>query len=322
MSEHLDSLLESILTSGVSEETLEVIVVNDGSTDSTESLLQQKLTEPFWSKHLKVLNHFPARGRYESRLLGAKAAQGTLLFFLDSRVELLPEQGHHLRELLGQHSHLMGMPEIDETQSLFNLYWKRSHQFIFRKHFSDVKNGFYLNSENYEQYAKGTGMLIVPKADFLQACEKLGPTAIQADDTLLLQQIVERTPLFVCEKLSFAWEPRQTWVEFLKRLMDRGPGFVQYHFGLRTFFFYVFVACLLGTVCLLGFSWIYFSSLLPGLLLLFILAVSTVLMMTRNLWEIIRLAPLHILVLVSFSLGIVYGIYFQSLQYLSKPRRS
>jgi glycosyltransferase involved in cell wall biosynthesis len=315
----LPPLLESLERSGVLPLLTEVLVVNDGSTDDTQDILfKMQMISP-WKELLQVLPLKPHRGRFEARKQGAMKARGRLLFFVDLRILFPEDTGERLETLLQAHHHLMGMPRVDGSKSLFNLYWLRSHEWIYRKHFQDAELGFYLNSENYEEYSKETGVLIVPKNEFLQACEKFGDAVIMADDSILLREMVKTHDLFVTSRFSFDLEPRQTWKEFLWRLIDRGPGFVEYHFFTqRTRFFYASCLTILAASFTLVFSANHFHSLLPGLLLLSTTGCLSVLLITRKPLEVPRLMPLHFLVLCSFSIGIFYGL-FHFLVYGRKP---
>ena len=311
MSESLGPLLKDLGASGLAEAFLEIIVVNDGSTDSTKNLLQIFSTELIYKNKLKVIHNKKSQGRFEARRQGAVSAKGELVFFLDSRIYLIPGTTEKIISSLQKHSFLMGMTIIDISKSVFNLYWERTHAWIYRKHYQDVKKGFYLSSENYEQYSKGTGLLVALKDDFLKACDKLGSVKIMADDTLLIQEIVQKHPIYVTSEFQFGWEPRQNLSEFLVRLFDRGPGFVQYHFfKQRTRFFYASLLAFTFGIFVLWGSWVQSSSLLPGLLSLIAIAGFSLILVTRNIFEFLKMFFLHILVLISFSAGILYGIVY------------
>lgn len=311
MSTYLRPLLESFLSSSCDSFITEYIVVNDGSTDDTMAVLNAMSQESNWKGKLKVLDFSISQGRYQARKQGAMAAKEDLVFFSDTRVVLPGDAGPKLKELLKSHRYLMGMPFIDTSKSLFSLYWDRSHQWIYRKYFRDVKNGFYLNAENYEQYAKGTGMLIVEKRKFLDTCEGFGSEDLLSDDTLLLKEIVKTNPLFVSEKFAFEWEPRQSLKEFLWRLVDRGPGFVEYNFFYqRNRFFYAAIFAASFAVLVLVLSGFFLGSVLLGLLALFGVGAASVFLITQRPFEVLKLIPLHLLVLCSFSIGILYGLCY------------
>jgi glycosyltransferase involved in cell wall biosynthesis len=311
MASYLSSLLESFSASGCLSFIAEVIVVNDGSIDETASLLEQLQRDSEWGHKLRVITNESSKGRFAARKQAALAAKSELVFFSDTRISIPKDLGPKLSTLLEKHRFLMGVPIIDVSKSIFNLYWDRSHQWIFRKHFRDAKKGFFLNSENYEQYVKGTGMLIVEREVFLKSCESLGAGDILADDTLVMFEIVKCNPIFVSDKFLFGWEPRQSWSEFLFRLFDRGPGFVQYNIlSKRNRFFYAFIFAVLFAIFTVLTTTLLMNSFLAGVAILLILGALSVVILTRNPVEILKLLPLHFCVLCSFSLGVLYGILY------------
>lgn len=320
MSSYLRPLLESFRSSGCDAFVSEYIVVNDGSTDQTSEVLRGLSLDTTWKTKLKVVENQEGKGRFKVRNQGALAANEDLLFFCDTRVLLPPVAGENLEQLLKAHRFLMGMPYIDTAKSVFSLYWDRSHRWIYRKYFRDVKDGFYLNSENYEQYAKGTGLLIVDKEVFLKACDSFGSEGLLSDDTLLMKEIVRTNPIFVIEKFSFEWEPRQSCGEFLWRLIDRGPGFVEYNFFYqRNRFFYAAVCAGAFGVFVVTLAVLSGGSFLSGIFVLLGLGAGSVLLMTRRIDEVIKLVPLHLLVLCSFSMGVVYGLCYHVFTRRQRP---
>ncbi len=311
MVQYLEPLLRSIVSFGLTGALIEIIVVDDGSTDTTQERLRSLTNDLFKKDFLKILHNKVAKGRFEARRQGALLATGELVFFLDSRILLIPGTIQKIISSLSEYSYLMGMTFIDVSKSVFNLYWERTHEWIYRKHYTDVKNGFYLNLENYEQYSKGTGILVVPKNVFLSSCAAIGTSEVMADDTLLIKDIIQRHPLYVTSEFQFAWEPRQSLSEFLLRLFDRGPGFVQYHFFKnQTRFFYGSLMALFFTLFVLVFSYVQGGSLLPGIFLILSAGGFSIMLVTKNPSEVSKLFFLHLLVLISFSSGVIYGVFY------------
>ncbi len=311
MSLYLRPLLESFISSGCSTFISEYIVVNDGSHDDTTTIIESLKSENLWHDKLHLITNTVEQGRFVARKQGALAAKEDLIFFADTRVLLAEDAGQKLKELLKTHKYLMGMPIINTKKSIFNLYWERSHQWIYRKHYQAVKNGFYLTYDNYESYAKGTGMVILERSEFLRCCEVIGTNEMLADDTVLLREVVKKHPLFVTENFAYLWEPRQRLSDFLLRLIDRGPGFVQYNFFTkRNKFFFSSILAFLYACFALSLSTIFFGSFFLGLVILITTGASSIFLFTKNPAEVAKLLPLHILVLTAFSIGIFYGLLY------------
>jgi glycosyltransferase involved in cell wall biosynthesis len=91
----LVTTLQSVLQQ--THPALEIIVVDDGSTDDTQQVL-----EPF-SSHITVLRQ-PNRGLAGARNTGFQAATGEYILFLDSDDLLLPNALEHFADFLNRHS--------------------------------------------------------------------------------------------------------------------------------------------------------------------------------------------------------------------------
>jgi glycosyltransferase involved in cell wall biosynthesis len=306
MSDYIPELWESLIKSNTLDFLEEVVFVNDGSTDSTESVIKNlmKANGKITYVDLKT-NH----GRFIARYRGAEAARGTHLLFLDTRVTLSESFGLCLKSLLESHDALQGTVHIDVKKSVYNLYWQRSHETLFRRHYRDSRNGFYLTPDNYESYLKGTTVFLCMRQHFLKACDKYKNRPLHSDDTFLMREIVAETPIWVDNRLSIEWEPRQGYFPFLQRLWERGPKFAEYHVlerkGLYFFLFLGWSATVLVTLILIIVSPLCGFTLLGSGLA--ILALST-LAFARSPVEFVRLVPIHVGTILAYGLGAIYGV--------------
>ena len=107
--------VESVL--GQSYENLELIVVDDGSTDGTAALF-----ENYPDKRLRFLRYEQNRGACHARNYGAERSTGEYLAFQDSddvwHRDKLEKQIHHIRET-GADMSFCGMNRISESGSQF-----------------------------------------------------------------------------------------------------------------------------------------------------------------------------------------------------------
>ena len=231
MAAHLPRLFASLEQSGLLHNLREIILVDDGSKDETPELLKS-----FASQHestVRIVSLPSNQGRFHARWEGAKASFCEKILFLDTRLEL--EEGflNALLTLAPQHQALMGVVNIDTSSSVFSLYWDRTHRVIFRRHFSAAARGFFITAENYDLYLKGTGVFLCNRASFISACESFCGAEVLSDDTALMKVIVQKDPIWVDARLAIRWRPRENARDFLARLWERGPSFVEYHIFTR-----------------------------------------------------------------------------------------
>jgi glycosyltransferase involved in cell wall biosynthesis len=294
-----------LLLQGLEREQLfchEVIVVNDGSAPATTSLLAS------WGSRVKVIHHSVSQGRYLARLAGARAARNTHLLFLDTRCEV----PGGFAAALASHCHLdvvQGSLEIPAQESLYNLYWERSHRFMFRHHFRALPGGFWLTPAIFSQHVVGTTIFFCRQDIFLTACASFSAPPL-SDDTALIREICQRHNIWVAESLFVRWRPRQALLPFLGRLWERGPNFVSYHvYGhgspLRKFFFVGLGLVLANLTVLLVTPTLWGGLALTQLLVL----AATTLAFTLDPREFFKLAPLHVAVILAFGLGVLKGLW-------------
>lgn len=74
--------IQSVLTQDYGD--IEIIVINDGSTDSTESVLAR------YKDKISIITHRESKGLYKSRFKGISKATGDWISFVDSDDELSP----------------------------------------------------------------------------------------------------------------------------------------------------------------------------------------------------------------------------------------
>lgn len=80
--DYLDSALSSVFSQTLSEENYEVIVIDNGSTDTT-----REMTSKYMGQHSNIQYHYVAEpGLHIGRHLGAKHANGEVLVFCDDDI--------------------------------------------------------------------------------------------------------------------------------------------------------------------------------------------------------------------------------------------
>jgi hypothetical protein len=283
------------------------VFVDDGSTDGTAAVLQNISAEH--PGRVTVVTLDSNQGRFFARLRGAEVATGSHVLFLDIRLEPAAGFGAALADTLAAHDAAMGTVAIDETKSIFNLYWKRTHDFWFWRNVRDAQHGFHLTPENYSRYAKGTTVFLCERSLFLSVCRPFAQSGLLSDDTRLLYDVAVRTPIWVEKRLEVSWEPRQTWGSFLGRLWERGPSFAEYHLldsrGVNCCLFVVWVLAVLTVLTAIVVKPpVGLALAVAGLVLL---AASTALF-AKSVAEFLRLAPLHVASICACAFGAMWGL--------------
>jgi glycosyltransferase involved in cell wall biosynthesis len=308
MAGFLPRLWESLCATGVTARALEVMFVDDASQDTTAETLAQLRAGPDGDK--LVIERLPAnRGRYWARYLGARRARGERVLFVDSRITLADGFGAALERAGAQYENVIGCVDIDVQRSVFRLYWERSHRRIFARHYRDTHRPLTLTPANFDRYLKGTSVFLCSRELFLRTCAKFEATGLLNDDTYLMKEMVQDAPLVIHPELRVQWTPRESYGQFLLRLWERGPSFVEYHvFEHHGTFFWVVMAGLTSIalwLVLLMAAPLLAAQLALGALLL---ALASTAAFAHTPLELVRLAPLHLGVLAVFGTGIVRGL--------------
>jgi glycosyltransferase involved in cell wall biosynthesis len=83
----IERALEDLLGASVSDDGWEIVVVDDGSTDGTESVLRGRE----WPEHVHLLRHDKNRGKGAALRTALGAARGTYATVMDADLEYSPE---------------------------------------------------------------------------------------------------------------------------------------------------------------------------------------------------------------------------------------
>lgn len=308
MSEHLPGLAESILRAGLLSQIAEILFVDDGSVDATPQILEGLAKDSRFEGKIRVLRLEANRGRFQARYEGAKIAKGEWILFLDSRLQLKEGFALNLQRAIKRGGATVGWVDTDVKKNIYCLYWQRSHETVFRRHYS-ITQPLELNLLNYDRYLKGTGVFVCRAEHFRDVCESLERMNVMSDDTLVLREMLELGTMHIDPALKVEWEPRSNLKDFLFRFFERGPGFVEYHVFKRPRFYAAVVMLGLFMMAMwFGFSLRYpLSGITLAVVALPFIAL-TALPFGKTLWESIKLLPLHLLVILFFGAGVLYGL--------------
>lgn len=298
----------------------ELIIVIDGPNEELNHIAQEAKTE-FAQKGVKTIvkQLEKNRGRFETRLAGAKTANADQLLFIDDRVRL----GDNFFSYIMRSDEKVIMPNVIEleTTNPISLTVNTMRRRIWGKKWGTKFADYYIDSKNFENSPKGTTSLYVDKDTFLAACREVKKDLKQtdskriSDDTKLLRQIVAgSTRIFRTGKLNVYYLPRNSFNEAWHHLYRRGPLFVDYYYKPSTRFFpllvanYVALAVIIATAIIMP-AWLAYY--VAGFVVLIVITAAAI---AKNFHEYaIVLIGLPIAIL-TFSAGVIAGTFLKIIQ--------
>lgn len=204
----------------------EVIVVDDGSSDGTaDELSKIELRAPF-----RVVRQ-ENQGRFMARWNGAGEARGDLVLFIDSRVLIDVGSLAHVESVMrgdASASTWNGHIRIDPHAALVGHFWDVPTRLFWWRYMQNPMPTV-LSEENFDRLPKGTTMFLVERDRFLRAARAVWPVGdarLVSDDTRLIRELVQSTPIRLDPGFSAVYRPRESVVAFLRHAANRGSLFV------------------------------------------------------------------------------------------------
>ncbi len=238
---NLDRYFEAIARIEYPREHFEVVIVNDGSSDGTLDMINGWIAK-LPQIAMRVVTLTQNRGRAVAREEGAKAARYDSLFFLDVKCEVHDDT---LKALSDIDYPVVNCHIVHSTDTWFErFFW-----LVRRKIYRHAANDTYITKENFDHMAKG-GTFFCQKEIFLRSQIANKEDTRNSDDTKLLWNIVQTTPILNTDRVKVTYHQRVTFVENMLHLFQRGPKFVDYYYapGRRYFFLLNAVLCLTLTI--------------------------------------------------------------------------
>lgn len=304
MDKHVELLWKTLKEHNIVSLVREILFVNDGSTDGTQAFLETIKSEA------SVVTHSQNLGRFKARLTGAQNAVSENLLFIDARNRIPADFADQLQMICSTYSSAIGEVLIDEKESVYSLYWQRSHEFIFHQHYAHLRRGpIQLTPENYDNFLKGTTLFYCRRSLFLDVCLPLEKLNLQSDDTYLLKEYVKKEPIIIDQRFNTWWSPRQDFAGFMARVRERGPSFVEYHiFTHRGKFFAVTMFLIAYFFVMMSFLFVSVSFFTAFFLFSLTLIGATASLFSKSPLEWIRLAPVHTATVVTFFLSVLTAV--------------
>lgn len=212
------------------EENVEIIVVNDGSTDQSLHKIQHFQTDG----KIKVITT-SNEGRFSARATGVKQAGSEYVVFIDSRVKLNPGslkfilqkiQSNGLNQLWNARVSLPdGLPKV-------SYFWEGIEFLAWRKHYRGPQETS-VKKDDLDFHPVGTTMFGAPRQWLLEVNEAISGSHQNlhsiSDDTKLIRHLAERADLNYAPMFSCVYQPRTTSTGFASHAFHRGTVFVDGH---------------------------------------------------------------------------------------------
>lgn len=309
--ERIGGLLGSISKISYPEENYEVIVVNDGSTDSTSDIVKRY-------EFVNLIDLKKNIGRFDARKTGAEKAKFENVLFVDSRCEVYPEILNSLNNT--QYDAVVGASLGVDNPNAFETFYSA----IRRKVFPVISKMdiIVLDPKNFDRHPKGTGVFYAKMGvleEMYKEFSKIDVNDDMSDDTKMLRIIAEKTTLVIDPSVKVINYSRTDFKKSITHLYKRGAKFIDYYFDVRKKFFWM--AIVFPFIIIV--SYLLFFLLNPASLLLklgsliladFFLAVF----LARNSGEFIKIFYIAPLIVIVFYLGILRGIILKSISVISK----
>lgn len=314
-SEDVEGVFSAIANQvGIDKKAVEIIAVNDGSTDNTQEKIEQhkRLFDGFGGFH--ALTHEKRTGQVETRLDAARVARGKFLIFVDKRTR--PDPDYFAKLLAVKRNIVVGDVYMDKTLSPWDrvlasvrikLYWP-----YFNHPFKDVE----LDREAYRSFKVkgGGGALLVLRDYYMRASSKFKMGKDVNDDSELIGTLLTYESLVKTSSARTLYLNRTGFRENFHHLFNRGPKFVDYYIRPGTRFF----PELAGLIAVVVAS--FMAALIVPILLLYELMAVVVLLVLVSVYfseeplDFLTCIWLFPIIATAFVAGIFKGLVMKSLR--------
>jgi GT2 family glycosyltransferase len=211
---------------------LDVVVVDDGSTDRTPEVLRELAAE----HGIRVVTQANA-GRLAARSAGLASAREQWLLLLDSRVIVDRPGLAWVRRNIAEHPERTvwcGHVDVETDGNVFAAFWAGLVKIGWRRYTSDPRLVSF-GADEFDAYPKGTTGLLIPRPLFDEAVQGFrslfDDENLSSDDTRLLRHVADRTRIWLSPDFRLRYHGKQGGRAFLKQSYFRGTTFVDSYLG-------------------------------------------------------------------------------------------
>ena len=224
-------------------ESIEIIVVNDGSTDQSLEKIKHFRT----SGKIRVITT-ENQGRFSARATGVEQAKSDYIVFIDSRVKLHEGSLRFIVNSIqanGLHQLWNARVALPAGLSTVSYFWEGIEYIAWRKHYRGPQE-ISVQKDDLDFHPVGTTMFGAPRQWLREVNDTIRGSDVNlhniSDDTKLIRCLAERVNLSYSPAFSCTYQPRTESAGFAKHAYHRGTVFVDGH--LRTGGRYVIPFCL------------------------------------------------------------------------------
>ncbi|WP_142000058.1 glycosyltransferase family 2 protein [Amycolatopsis cihanbeyliensis] len=203
---------------------VEIIVVDDGSTDRTPEVLAQRTG-------VTVLSQ-PNRGRFEARRAGLAKASGDRVLLLDSRVIVDTDSLRFLRAQFADNPDRIvwnGHINVASERNPYAGFMAGLVTVPWRRYFANPKLTSF-GIEEFDLFPKGTTFFCAPKELLEGSAEAFASlyddVRLASDDTRMLRWIAERERIHIAPEFAATYHGRDSLRKFAAQSYFRGTTYV------------------------------------------------------------------------------------------------
>jgi len=292
--------LAALLNQDYPKENYEIVVVNDGSTDCTNDIVEKY--------PVRLVNLNRNVGRIIAREIGARVARHDTLYFVDSRIIPDPDVLTSFVRI-GYQPNIGGEEYLEKYRSLFDAFFYLVRRKIYKPYYpqyfyEEGADYYYIDEMNFNNAPKGMSNMFISRELFLSAIPKDKCKMIN-DDTRLFKEIVGKKRILRHSDIRFKYLQRTGFQEVIKHIYERGPRFADYYLASGGKYRAVYLVGLAGMVFFLLFSMFRPALFLLGGMALILLNIAVSVWLMENRRDFFIAFLLLLPVSAAFCLGIL-----------------
>ena len=305
----IEDLLKSLQAQeGIDKSHIEVLLVNDGSHDSTLDVVEQNkyLLQDFAS--FRTISHERREGLARTRLDGARSAKGKFITFIDKKCR--PDTDYLSSFVQKGRNIVIGSPYTDKGKGIWTRALSLVKMKLYYPYFNHPFEDIELDSEAYAKFKNkgGGGSMFVLREYFLDVSKNMSTGVHVNDDSLLISELSNIEPILKTADAKIEYLNRTGFIENIVHLYNRGPKFVDFYAKPGRRFFVpivLLVVLLLLNIAMLIVNPVFVLYELIAIVVLSFVAALYLANDVDDFFAALIIAPLSLFV---FSAGVVRGV--------------